>query len=89
MQIFSSQSSFRKPYTILVRSDGEYVKGKWVNGGEIEQTLMASIQPLSGVEMDRLVVSMQGRRVSSAVKFTPIKTNGGWRKCTQWHSSAI
>lgn len=68
MQIFSSQSSFRKPYKILVRSDGEYVKGKWVNGGEIEQRLMASIQPLSGAEMDRLATSMQGRRVSSAVK---------------------
>lgn len=68
MQAFSSQSSFRKPYKMLVRSDGEHVKGKWVNGGEIEQTLMASIQPLSGAEMDRLVVSMQGRRVSSAVK---------------------
>ena len=68
MQSLPYQQGFRKRYTVIVRTDGEYVKGKWVNGGETEQELIASIQPLIGSEMDRLISLMQGRHVSSAIK---------------------
>lgn len=62
------QNSFRKPYTVFSRREGDYIKGKWMNGGEVEAQIMASVQPLNGAEMDRLVSMLQGRRVSSAVK---------------------
>ncbi|MCQ9124358.1 hypothetical protein [Rodentibacter caecimuris] len=68
MEPLPFQQGFRKHYKMIVRVEGEYVKGKWENGGEQEQDLMASIQPLSGSEMDRLVSMMQGRHISSAVK---------------------
>lgn len=62
------QSSFRKPYQIIERSQGRYEKGKWVDGEEISRTILASVQPLNQTEMDKLVAAMQGRHIQSAVK---------------------
>ncbi|MFZ7141565.1 hypothetical protein ACLSY0_00155 [Avibacterium avium] len=68
MSSFPFQSSFRKPYKLLVRTEGQYIRGKWVNGEEMEQEFTASIQPLNTREMDRLSAMMQGRHIASAVK---------------------
>lgn len=68
MSSFPFQSSFRKPYKLLVRTEGQYIKGKWVQGEEVEQEFAASIQPLNTREMDRLSAMMQGRHIASAVK---------------------
>lgn len=68
MQPFPFQSSFRKTYTVLVRTRGDYIKGKWVEGEAIAQELIASIQPVGLKEMDRLVSMMQGRHIASVIK---------------------
>lgn len=62
------QSSFRKPYRVIERTQGRYEKGKWVDGEEISRTILASVQPLNQTEMDKLVAAMQGRHIQSAVK---------------------
>ncbi|OBW92984.1 hypothetical protein [Gallibacterium salpingitidis] len=68
MQHLPFQSSFRQTYSLLTKTEGYYLKGKWVDGEEVEQELIASIQPVSLKEMDRLVVMMQGRHIVSAIK---------------------
>ena len=61
-------SSFRKPYTKWVKSEGKYVNGKWVEGEENSAIFQASIQPLSTYAMNALSALLQGRHISSAVK---------------------
>ena len=61
-------SSFRKPYTKWVKSEGKYVNGKWVEGEVEISTFQASIQPLSAYAMNALSALLQGRHISSAVK---------------------
>ncbi len=58
-------SSFRKPYTVIRRSPGNYVDGYWVEGVETNITIKASVQPLKVSEIEALP---EGKRSSSAVK---------------------
>lgn len=56
---------FRKPFTIIRKQPGQYVNGVFVDGEEVQQTIMATIQPLKNEDMIDLP---QGRRISDIVK---------------------
>ena len=51
-------SSFRKPHT-LYRQAGSFVDGKWVDSGETEIAITASIQPATGKDLANLDVGMR------------------------------
>jgi hypothetical protein len=57
-------SSFRKPVKCF-RPSGSRVDGKWVEGTPKEFTIEASVQPLSGKELENLP---EGRRKRAAFK---------------------
>jgi hypothetical protein len=57
-------SLFRKQFTVT-RPTGSYVKGKWVPGGSTTITIMASVQPLKGLEIQLVP---EARRYSQSVK---------------------
>lgn len=58
-------TSFRKQYEKVIRSDGKYIDGEWVEGNEEILSFFATIQPLA---MDKLSPQLQGRHISSAIK---------------------
>ena len=58
-------TSFRKQYEKVVRTEGRYVNGEWVEGSEETLPFSATIQPLA---MDKLSPQLQGRYISSAIK---------------------
>lgn len=67
-------SSFRTQFTIQRKSNGKYCNGRWQEGEVTEFTIMASVQPLSGEEMQMLP---EGRKDTQAVRIytdTPLKT---------------
>lgn len=64
---------FRSPITLRRFSQGSYVDGLWVEGTYFDETITASIQPLSGEDMKELP---EGRRLSVGYKmFTSTKIN--------------
>jgi len=52
----------------ITRAAGEFVKGRWVEGGETETTFRASIQPASKADYDKLQALAEGRRVEAAIR---------------------
>ena len=58
-------TSFRKQYEKVVRTEGQYVNGEWIEGDESILPFSATIQPLA---MDKLSPQLQGRHISSAIK---------------------
>ena len=65
---------FRSPITLRRPSAGSYVNGIWVEGSYTDSTITASIQPLTGEDMQELP---EGRRLSEAFKMytsTPVMT---------------
>lgn len=58
-------TSFRKMYEKIVRSEGQYLNGEWVEGKAKTLSFSATIQPLA---MDKLSPQLQGRYISSAIK---------------------
>jgi len=56
---------FRKPFIIRRKVPGAYVNGVFVDGGEVQQTIMATVQPLKNEDMIDLP---QGRRISDIIK---------------------
>lgn len=66
-------TSFRKTYQKIVRLQGGYVNGEWVEGQSETLPFSATIQPLA---MDKLSPQLQGRHISSAIKiYTQDKLN--------------
>ena len=60
--------NFRKPQTIKRKSDGEWVNGRWVESGEVEATILASVQPLRKGDYDMLENQMSGMKLKGAVR---------------------
>lgn len=56
---------FRSPIILKRPSPGNYVDGRWVEGGFTDTIITASIQPLSGQEMQSLP---EARRLSENYK---------------------
>lgn len=54
---------FRSPITLRRPSPGSYVNGRWVEGATTDSTITASIQPLTGEDMQSLP---EARRESEA-----------------------
>lgn len=54
---------FRSPITLRRPDAGTYVDGRWVGGSVVDSTITASIQPLSGEDMQSLP---EARRESEA-----------------------
>ena len=65
---------FRSPIILRRPSAGSYVNGRWVEGSTTNSTITASIQPVTGEDMEELP---EARRESEAYKMytsTEIKT---------------
>lgn len=45
---------FRSPVTLRRPAPGSYVNGRWVEGATTDSTITASIQPLTGEDMEEL-----------------------------------
>jgi len=45
---------FRKPVTMLRPPAGQYVDGRWTEGAPVESSILASVQPASGQDMESL-----------------------------------
>ena len=58
-------SQFRTPFLVIRKQPGSYVNGHWVNGTAELFEIQASVQPMSGKDMEMLP---EGRRGSQAVK---------------------
>lgn len=56
---------FRSPVTLRRPSAGAYVNGLWVEGATTDSIITASIQPLTGEDMEELP---EGRRESEGYK---------------------
>ena len=58
-------TQFRSPFTVRRKVAGSYVNGFWVEGAESSFVIQASVQPVSGLEMQELP---EARRNTQAVK---------------------
>jgi len=56
---------FRTPFVIRRKVAGTYVNGLWVEGGFTNITILASVQPLNGEQLEMLP---EGRRTTQSVK---------------------
>ena len=45
---------FRKPIEILRKSPGAYQDGEWIDGAEVVHTTTASVQPVTGKQLQAL-----------------------------------
>lgn len=62
-------SSFRRPVTVKRRAAGQWVAGRWVDGGDAPaQTIMASVQPATLSDYDTLQALPEGRRIEAMVR---------------------
>ena len=43
--------SFRSKHQIIRQPEGQYVKGRWVKGGDTVLEIMASVQPATNDDM--------------------------------------
>jgi len=68
---------FRSPITLRRPAVGSYVDGVWIEGATTDSTITASIQPLTGEDMQELP---EGRRESEGYKMytsTQVRTVQG------------
>ena len=61
-------SSFRKPYKYMIVRHGGYTDGVWSECDGIERSFMASVQPISSSECERVSAALEGRRVVSGIR---------------------
>lgn len=59
-------TQFRSSFTIRRKTAGSYVNGFWVEGSESTFVIQASVQPVTGLELQALP---EARRNSQVVKF--------------------
>jgi len=60
---------FRTRQTIRPRAAGAYVGGRWVDGPAAEPvTILASVQPASAGDYDRMQTMAEGRRIRAMVR---------------------
>lgn len=57
--------SFRSKQQIIRQPDGQYVKGRWVKGGDTTMEIMASVQPATNDDTQNLP---EGKRIERAVR---------------------
>lgn len=61
--------SFRKPHQVVLREEGGYVQGTWVDGIELEPiSILASVQPASAGDYDQMRAEPGGRRIERMVR---------------------
>lgn len=61
-------SSFRTEQNVYRKTLGEYVSGVWVEGEELPLTIMASVQPATLSDYDRMQSTLAGRRVEAMIR---------------------
>lgn len=62
------------PTSLITKSEGEWVRGKWVEGSETVTTINANIQPLKGSELQVLPESIRTRESIKAYTVSKVKT---------------
>ncbi|WP_454691132.1 hypothetical protein [Achromobacter aloeverae] len=77
-------SGFRRPVDVKPRAEGQYVQGRWVEGADVAPiTILASVQPATVGDYDRLQPLPEGRRIRAAVRiYTDVLLNvagADWR----------
>jgi len=62
------KNPFRKPTTIFRKSEGRREGIHWLPGPEVEQTILAHVQPLNARELTEVRVEKGGRLLKGFVK---------------------
>jgi hypothetical protein len=59
----------RTPQTVIRRSPGQEIRGRWVEGQELPpETILASVQPANAGDYDTLEATNSGRRIERVVR---------------------
>lgn len=56
---------FRKEVAVISKTEGAYVNGFWIEGSEVTTTIKASVQPISGKDVELLP---EGKRLNESFK---------------------
>ncbi|WP_019997257.1 phage head completion protein [Aureimonas ureilytica] len=59
----------------LIRKNGAWVRGKWVAGPEVKKTIIASVQPLKGSEVQNLPEGIRNEAQASIFTAERIAVN--------------
>lgn len=73
---------FRSTHTVYRKQPGHYEEGTWVDGGMVQDTLQASVQPAGSNSYARMQTALPGQSISALfdvyadVELNPVRFDG-------------